>query len=85
MSFKINDRVIFKWNNAEFPCIIEKISDFIEMYNTRLYIVRFPLDSYAGSVENPRKILGCYLKLDSNYENNIHNEIMNNRVFEIEI
>jgi hypothetical protein len=85
MVFKINDKVIFKWNNAEFSCIIEEVLDFIEVYNTRLYIVRFPPNSYAGSHENPRKILEYYLKLDPNYENNIHIEIMNNRRFVIEI
>jgi len=83
MSFKVNDRVIFRWNNSEYPCIIEEISDFIIIYNTRLYIVKFPENSYAGSLENPRKILGAYLKLESNYENN--NNIVNNQRFEIEI
>jgi hypothetical protein len=53
------------------------------MYNCKIYKVRFPEGSYAGSNDNPRNILGYYLKLDPNSEN--LNQIVNNRRFEIEI
>ena len=83
MSFKVNDKVIFTWNFAQYPCIIEEILYNVELYNCRIYKVRFPLNSYAGSVENPRNILGEFLKLDLNNEN--QTKIINNLRFEIEI
>jgi hypothetical protein len=83
MSFKVNDKVIFTWNFSQFPCIIEEILYEVEVYNWRIYKVRFPINSYAGSVENPRNILGEFLKLDPNNEN--PTKIINNQRFEIEI
>ena len=83
MDFKINDKVIFTWNSAQFPCIIEEVLYNVEIYNCKIYKVRFPEGSYAGSNQNPRNILGYYLKLDLNYESSV--QIINNRRFEIEI
>jgi hypothetical protein len=83
MEFKVNDKVIFTWNFAQFPCVIEEILYNIETNNSILYKVRFPENSVAGSVQNPRMILGYYLKIDPNYENPI--QIVNIQRFEIEI
>jgi hypothetical protein len=87
MSFKINDKVIFTWNYSNFPGEIVEVLEYINIYNCKKYKVKFPPNSYAGSVTNPREILGYYLKLDLNYENsnNITNNITNNQRFDIEI
>ena len=83
MEFKVNDKVIFTWNFSQFPCIIEEILNNVEIYNCKIYKVRFPINSYAGSHENPRNILGYYLKLDLNSEN--QTQIINTQRFIIEI
>jgi hypothetical protein len=85
MSFKINDKVIFKWNFTEYPCEIIEILEYVNIYNCNRYLVKFPPNSYAGSVTNPRIIIGSILKLDSNYINNNQNQIINTQRFDIEI
>jgi hypothetical protein len=83
MEFKVNDKVIFTWNFSQFPCIIEEIIINEDTTNCKTYKVRFPENSYAGSHENPRIILGYYLKLDPDYQNEI--KTINTQRYEIEI
>jgi hypothetical protein len=85
MSFKINERVIFTWTFTEYSCEIVEILEYDDYYKCYKYKVKFPTNSFAGSHVNPREILGYYLKLDPNYENNNQNKIINNQRFDIEI
>ena len=85
MSFQINDKVIFTWNFSVYPCEIVKILEYKDYFKCYKYLVKFPINSIAGSHENPREILGYYLKLDPSYENSNQNQIINNQKFDIEI
>ena len=69
--YKPGDKVNFIFNHEIFPC---KIVKYLLTNIDHLYSVEFPPNSYAGSVENPRRIIEGYLKKIKLEDNNLEDK-----------
>lgn len=66
MKYQPGEQVIFYWNFEKFPGTIK---NYLKTTGDNIYLVRFPPNSFAGRVANPREIAEVFLERNPEIKN----------------